>query len=229
MGSAVAAGSRPFVVELVGPAGAGKTTLAKVLPHLARDVRSGLNLWGLPRSFLLVGALGVMPTVAAVSRHRPLRGAAIGQMIRLGALRYALDRSAAAGARLIVLDEGPVFALTWLDVFHAREDDPTWRQWRQRTLRDWADRIDAVVRLDAEDRVLAHRIRQRQKPHPVKGSPDEEIFHFLGCFRRAFDRVIGELAATGSVRILELPPDADAPDEHAARLLDALTEVAGER
>jgi len=216
---------RPRVVELVGPAGAGKTTLARALPGLVPDVRAGLTLWGLPRPLLLAGALAVMPAVAAAARGRPLRGAAVRQMIRLGALRHALERAAAGGARLIVLDEGPVFALSWLEVFHARDDDPAWRQWRRRALQEWGGRLDVVVRLDAADSVLAHRIRTRAKPHPLKQSPDAEIFHFLACFRRAFDQVIGELAGFGHLRVLELDPGGDPPGGRAARLRDALEEV----
>jgi hypothetical protein len=216
------------VVELVGPAGAGKTTLAKVLPEYAQEVRSGLTLWGLPRPLLVAGALAAMPTIAGATRSRPLRRAAINQMIRLGALRHALERTVAGGARLIVLDEGPVFALSWLDVFHPRYDDPSWNQWRARTLRDWARRLDAVVRLDADDHVLAERIRTRPKPHPVKQSPDDEIFHFIRRFRRAFDRVIAELSVAGPVRILDFTAGGP-PRERAARLLDSLAEVRRER
>jgi hypothetical protein len=165
-----------------------------------------------------------MPVVAAASRRRPLRGAAVSQMIRLAALRHALDRAVAAGGRLIVLDEGPVFALTWFDVFHSR-DDAAWRQWRRRAIEEWAGRLHVVARLDAEDRVLAQRIRTRAKPHPVKQSPDGEIFRFLARFRRAFDRVIAELTDAGAVRVISLDPPFDPPDRHAVRLLDALQEV----
>jgi hypothetical protein len=150
-------------------------------------------------------------------------------MIRLGALRHALERAATRGVRLIVLDEGPVFALSWLDVFHPRYDDPVWNQWRARTLREWAHRLDAVVRIDADDQVLAQRIRSRAKPHPVKLSPDHEIFHFLRRFRRAFDRVIAELAAAGPVRVLDLASGVELPGERAARLLDSLAEVPSAR
>jgi thymidylate kinase len=210
------------VVELVGPAGAGKTTLARALPA---DVRADLTLWGLPTTLLMVGAVAVIPTVAAVARRRrPLRGPAISQMIRLRALRDAVERSAADDVRLVVLDEGPVFALSWLDVFHARDGDPGWARWRRAVIREWASRLDVVVRLDADDGELARRIRTREKPHPIKHCSDGEIFDFLARFRRAFDRVIAELRAAGDVTVLDLAPEADTPGEHAARLLGALQE-----
>jgi thymidylate kinase len=210
------------VVELVGPAGAGKTTLARALPG---DVRADLTLWGLPTALLMVGAVAVIPTVAAVARRGPLRGAAISQMIRLRALRDAVERSAADDVGVVVMDEGPVFALSWLDVFHARDDDPRWARWRQAVIAEWASRLDVVVRLDADDRELARRIRTREKPHPVKHCTDEEIFDFLARFRRAFDRVITELKAAGDVTVLDLAPETDQPGEHAARLLGALEEA----
>jgi thymidylate kinase len=218
------------VIELVGPAGAGKTTLARALPEYARDIKSGLTLWGLPRPLLLAGAVAAMPTIAGATRTRPLRGAAISQMIRLGALRHALDRSLHNGVRLVVLDEGPVFALSWLDVFHPRYDDPVWNQWRARMLQHWAQRLDVVVRVDDDDDVLAHRIRTRAKAHPVKHSPDQEIFRFLRRFRKAFDRVIAELATAGSVQVIDLAQSrTGAPGDRAMRLLDSLSEAPRER
>ena len=215
----------PRVIELVGPAGAGKTTLARALPSQARDVHAALTLWGLPVTLLMLGAMAVIPTVAAAARRGPLRGAAIGQMIRLRALRDAVERSAADGPALVVLDEGPVFALSWLDVFHARDHDPGWIRWRRRAIAEWARRLDVVVRLDADARELARRIRTRRKPHPIKDRSDREIADFLDRFRRAFDRVIAELRAAGDVTVLDLSPATRTPVEHAVRLLGALEEA----
>jgi len=207
------------VVELIGPAGVGKTSLARALEALDPRMRGGLCVWGLPRRLLFESGSGLAAPVArAALAGRPLRPAEVAQMARVGALARAVDQAAAVGRGRLVLDEGPVFALAWLEVFFGRNGDPGWAEWRADALRAWAGRLDAVVRLDAADPALAARIRGRAKPHMVKHRSDREIFAFSARFRRALDRVAGELEATGRVALVRLRTDAGAMPETAARL-----------
>jgi nicotinamide riboside kinase len=215
---------RAVIVELVGPAGAGKTTLARGVSAVDSTVRSGLSLWGLPRRRLLRSAASLLPTIvgAGLDRSR-LRAGEIAQMIRLGALRQVVaDES--ARHRVILLDEGPVFALSWLDMFFARNGDQVPAAWRRRVIEDWAKLLDVVVFIDASDITLANRIRTRDKPHMVKDLPDAEIFGFSAGFRRAFERAIGELAHAGGGHVVvdTLSTETGPPNETAERLMSRL-------
>src|SRR5207253_8094260 len=98
----------------------------------------------------------------------------------------------AGSRRLVVLDEGPVFALAWLQVFGAERllRSTAYKRWVQRTLADWARVLDAVVLVDAPDPVLSQRIRARVKPHLVKDQSDQQITAFAARFRAAFASVI---------------------------------------
>src|SRR5436309_1965067 len=101
----------PRLVELVGPAGVGKSTIMSTIPGQDSDVHRGPNLWGLPRWLLFASAVELAPTLlAAALAGQPFKPAEMGQMIRLGALRRALERAAETGDGAIVIDEGPVFA-----------------------------------------------------------------------------------------------------------------------
>jgi hypothetical protein len=213
---------RAVVVELVGPAGAGKTTLAHGVSAVDTTVRSGLSLWGLPRRRLLRSAMALLPTIlsATINRSR-LRAGEIGQIIRLGALRGVV-KDESSQHRIILLDEGPVFALTWLDVFFARNGDRVPAAWRRRVVAEWATLLDVVVFIDASDITLANRIRTPEKPHMVKGLPDAEIFGFAAGFRRAFERAIGEFAQAGHLVVDTLHTDAGPLDEHTAHLMSKL-------
>jgi thymidylate kinase len=214
---------RAVVVELVGPAGAGKTTLAQGVSAVDRTVRSGLSLWGLPRRRLMQSAISLLPTIVSAGLHRSrLRAGEIAQMIRLGALRHVVEDEVARH-RVIILDEGPVFALSWLEVFFSRNGDRVPASWRRRVVADWATLLDVVVFIDASDLTLAKRIREREKPHMVKHLPDDEIFGFSAGFRRAFERAIGELSQAGHVVVDTLSTEADPLDENTARLLSRLT------
>jgi hypothetical protein len=218
------------LVELVGPAGAGKSTLARAFPTGERGGWNRLSIWGLPFPLLMNSAVTLVPTVLrALVGGKPLRPAEIGQMVRLGALQLAVERSANGPDCWIVLDEGPVFGLTWLEVFFERNGDPGWSEWRRETLRAWSDRLDAVVRLDAADPVLAHRIRARIQNHMVKDRSDEEIFAFLARFRQAYDRVLAELSAGGRPIVMHLQTDASAPIGGVPRLRATIEEALGGR
>lgn len=221
-----AAARTPWLVELVGPAGAGKSTLAATLPEQDPDVTQGPNLWGLPRAMLVAATLELLPTmVAAALGGRPLHQAEVGQMIRIGALRRALDRAKRDGHRTMVIDEGAVFGLTWLEVFYSAPDDPRRAVWRRREREQWAQRLDAVVRLDAGDPELARRIRTRAKEHMVKNSTDEEIQAFMARFRECYDEVIADMASRGGLAVQRLTTG-DAPvSERVMRLREAIEET----
>lgn len=217
------------LVELVGPAGAGKSTLARALPAQDPDSCGRFSLWGLPAGLLFTSTLRLIPTVlAAAFGGRPLRPAEVAQMARVEALGRAVDRAVRRGRRWIVFDEGPVFALTWFAVFYGRNGDPGWSAWRRRALDAWAGRLDAVVRLDAEDPVLARRIRGRSQSHMVKDRPDPEIFAFTARFRRAYDEVLADLARGGRPIILDVRTDASGgTDVQAVRLRRRIEEAVG--
>ncbi|HET9387365.1 MAG TPA: hypothetical protein VFO67_19675 [Gemmatimonadales bacterium] len=212
--------NRAVIVELVGPAGAGKTTLARGASETDSSIKSGLSLWGLPKRRLLSSAIALLPTIlrATLKRSR-LTASETAQMIRLGALRQVVAEEAQRH-RVIILDEGPVFALSWLDVFFARNRDHA--TWRRRVIAQWARLLDVVVFIDASDITLAHRIRTREKPHMVKALSDAEIFGFSDGFRRAFERAIGELAQAGPLVVDTLRTDTGPPDENTANLMARL-------
>jgi hypothetical protein len=213
-------------VELVGPAGAGKSTLAEGVSTTDATVRSGLSLWGLPRADLLKSAVALLPTIlgaAFAGGKSRLRVGEIAQMVRLGALRRAVRREAQQH-RVILLDEGPVFALSWLDVFFARNGDRVPAAWRRRVVADWALLLDVVVFIDASDVTLAQRIRTREKPHMVKDRPDAEIHGFSAGFRKAFDGVIAELAKAGHLVVDALNTDRAPVEQNAFRLMTTLSQ-----
>lgn len=215
---------RAVIVELVGPAGAGKSTLAQGVSATDKSIRSGLSLWGLPRIDLIRSALALAPTIAAAAlggAASRLRPGEIAQMIRLGALRRAVRREAQRH-RVILLDEGPVFALSWLDVFFKRNGDRVPAAWRRRVVADWALLLDVVVFIDASDSTLVQRIRTRDKPHMVKDLPDAEIHGFAEGFRAAFDRVIAELSKAGHLIVDALNTDRAPVEQNASRLVAAL-------
>lgn len=222
----------PCLVELVGPAGAGKSTILSTLLANGARYGGGLTIWGQPRRHLLRAALELAPVAAAaVGARRPLRRRELAQMIRLTALRRVADaarraaQSDESAERLLLMDEGPLFGLAWLDVLFERRD-PIFTRWRHRALREWGRRLAAVVRLDASDPVLAWRIRTREQAHPVKQRSEAEIARFTARFRRAFDRVFADLDDAAPVTVVHLRTDEALAPQAVARVHRALEEAA---
>src|SRR2546421_6944882 len=100
---------------MVGPRGARKSTLELRLG--ARLAASGpqLGLWGLPLPRLATHAARLLPTFWGFVRdgQQPV-WAEQTQLVRLETLSELVERRRAAG-QPVVLDEGPVFALSWME------------------------------------------------------------------------------------------------------------------
>ena len=216
--SAPERGERPLVIELVGPAGAGKSTLAHQLGHRLGAPGAPLGLWGLPLPRLATHAARLLPTFWGFVRdgQQPL-WAEQTQLVRLETLSELVERRRAAG-RSVVLDEGPVFALSWMEVFYPRREGPRRAAWRRRVLARWARLLDLIVLVDAPDPVLTYRLRTRAKAHPLKHSPDAVIHAFTARFRTAFNHVGAELRAASGPRLVTLSTG----DEPSGRTIERL-------
>ena len=203
-----------MVIELVGPAGVGKSAVAAELTRLG-VVRSGV--WNLPRHLLARSAVASFAELATMWRDGG-RTSAVKQVIRLGALEQRVAQLAARPAQTVVLDEGPVFALAWFRVF-AKQGLGNGRltDWRRRTTVRWAEALGAVVWLDAPDPVLLRRLRHRGKPRDVfQTMTDAEILDLQAAYRAAFAAVIPTVTGATGARLVSLDAE-HAPADRLAR------------
>ena len=148
----------PLLVELTGPAGVGKSTLSRAL--LGRGGIAKGTIWGLPVPSLLGNGVRLLPLLLRNCRRtRSLLWDESRHMVRLATLHRAPAGTVLAGTRIVVYDEGPIFALAWLRGFgHEIMRSEASEAWWQATLRDWATVMDVVVVVEASDVLLARRI-----------------------------------------------------------------------
>jgi thymidylate kinase len=215
--------SHTLVAEIVGPAGAGKSTLARAIKRRGAGVRAGLSVWGLPKRRLLAGAVASLPQLLGLCRGGRLVGLEEAKLVvRLKALGHHVRRESSRRHKLLLLDEGTVFALAKLRAFGgAGEADGG--EGRLRYLAErCAGRLDAVVWLDAPDAVLARRIRERDKPHRMKARTDEEIGDFLARYREGYERVVAEMCARRDLRIIRVSTEGETPERVAERVLSII-------
>jgi thymidylate kinase len=197
---------RPLVVELVGPAGAGKSSLLLALGAGDRKLRAGLRV---PRQRHLATALTLTPTFLAL--HRPYRGLLWKEMKRityLGSLYELLQERSGANAGTVLLDEGAVYMLARLEVLGAeRTHSAAYARWWHGAIEAWSRTLDLIVWLDAPDPVLRDRLRRRAQSHPVKRRPDEAIDRFIASYRDSYRHVIRSLMEARGPRLLTVRTD----------------------
>lgn len=213
-----------MIVELVGPAGVGKTALLRAMGARDPSVRSGLHINRLQfLPLILWHALVLAPTAFELFSENTRWWPGLRQLVRLRTLHPALARAAGSGSRAIILDEGPLFSLTRLGVFQRADvgHGRLAREWRAELAR-WSNELDVVVWLDAPDRVLSERIRGRDKEHQVKNATEAEVTEFLDRYRSAYLGVLDSVRAAGHVRVVKIETHEHTIDHIAELILAAL-------
>lgn len=216
--------SRPLILELVGPAGAGKTSVLRAIGQRDPHILAGLRIDRL-RFAARMGrhAVGLAPTIAElVWRGVPSRRLAAVHLLRLRTLPAVLQRQAHSPLRAIVLDEGPVFSLSRLCVFQDADRaggrlGAEWQAARQRAL----GYLDGVVWLDTSDSVLLHRIREREK-EVIRGGTEAQVARLLVRYRDVYRRLLEGVRSAGRATILEVDTATQSADAVADRILAAL-------
>lgn len=214
----------PLMVELIGPAGAGKSTLARALRHRDRRILTAARfrvgrLDYMP--FFVSNALLLLPTILRQSRHgRRLAWSEIKMMVYLTAGNRLLRRQASNHAAVVILDQGPVFQLAQLHGFGPENiNSEGFEQWWASVLDRWASALDMVIWLDAPDVVLLERVHTRGKWHRVKNESEQEAREFLARYRASYEQMISALTANGGPRVLRFDTAQESLDRMADDLL----------
>ena len=213
--------ARPRIIELIGPAGAGKSEVAK---HLAR--MPGVlctSVWHVPFSELAWATFCTIPSAAMlVRRARAPLSRELRHIARLRALLNFLDRDELSGYRYVVLDEGAIYTLAWLHVIgHQAFSDLRTNSWRHYIGALWAATLDEVIQLDASDAVLAQRLRGRAKKHVLSRAPDRAVTAFSMRYRAAFNSALGTIQRHGRVPVRDFWTDRVPAAEIAEQIIGA--------
>lgn len=208
---------RIAVVEVLGLPGSGKTTVVDAISQnpaveVMSRYRSPSNMF--PYAMAAFELLPVLlPSLwqgrSWRERNKLIRLASSGPIVRRRA------RGKTAGA--FVFDQGPLFLLKQLSV-DAGPPDAIERR-RRRLASAWGRTLDLALVLDAPDHVLLARIRGRDKGHQLRDEPDETARVALTSERRCIERLLGELAVEGSVRIHRVDTSTSTVSDTIAALL----------
>jgi adenylate kinase family enzyme len=192
--------SPQMIVELVGPAGAGKTTLSRALIQRNENFRIGpdIELRKVRHIPLFVGNIPfLMPVYLQRNRsNRPVTWGELKYIAYLKGWPRFLRQGAPDQGNVVLLDHGPVFRLATLlefgpETLRAR----ALRSWWDQLYRQWAYTLDMIVWLDASDATLIDRINARDRGHDVKGKGRAEARQFLTRYRMSYLRTLEALQA----------------------------------
>jgi hypothetical protein len=212
-------GQRPRIIELIGPAGVGKSAIADQLAQMPGVLCT--SVWRVPLTEVAWAAFCSIPSAAMLVRraHAPL-SRELRHVARLRALLNFLDRDELSRYRYIVIDEGAIYTLAWLRVIgHPAFHDTRTHSWRHYIAGLWGVTIDEVVRLDASDGVVARRLRSRAKPHVMSQAADRAITAFSMRYRTAFNDTISLVQQHGRFAIRDFRTDHDSAVEIAEQIL----------
>jgi len=217
----------PLIVELVGPAGAGKTTLAQALSQHSKRIRTDTapyyrKIEDIP--FYARNTLGLMPIFFHLYRNmngRWLTREEIAWMAILNGWHQVLRQQLSMKGTVVILDQGPVFMLAWLYGFGPeRLKSQCAKQWWGSMYKEWANTLDMVIWLDTSDATLVERIRARDVRHGVKQKSDPDAFEFLARWRLADAQVLSALTAeAGGPQVIRFDTAQNSPDEIVNKVL----------
>jgi len=190
---------RPFLImELVGPAGAGKTTLSRVLTHRNPMFQIGSDIELRKTKYVTVilrNTISLLPIFLRQLRNgRWFTWDEIKALVYLEGWPGVLRQEAANGDTTILLDHGPVFKLATLNEFGPEKlKTDGFEIWWNNKFHQWASTLDIVIWLDAPDPVLEKRINLRDQRHTVKGKTESEVVHFLARYRKSYEQILAKL------------------------------------
>ena len=215
---------RPLMVEILGPAGAGKTTLASSLCQrkdniVVAEIPGARTVRNAP--FFASNGLALLPMfLRQPAGGRRLTWREIKMMIHVNGWYDLLYQSAPSEKNVVLLDHGPVYRVVALSEFGPQiTKSKNFLDWRDKTLALWSSHLDLVVSLDAPNHILANRINNRATPHVVKGRSEQEINAFLTRFRTTYEETISHLERLDDApRVLQL----DTHKESQAHVSDSV-------
>jgi hypothetical protein len=206
-------------VEILGVAGAGKSTLASLLGGQAGwemapfiQARRPYDLFQVVRA-----TPRLLPVLLRGVTHRPrVSWREIKLLVYVTRWRDVLRRRQPGTETTLLFDQGPLYALVRLRA----EGKPftvgrAYEHWSEEMLERWASELTAVIFLDAPDAVLWSRINERPQGHTEKGEEDGSGLRFITRYRRSFNDVLGRADEIGGPRILRFDTGTATPDRIA--------------
>jgi hypothetical protein len=200
----------PMLMELVGVAGSGKSTLRKML----KEMNPQIDVVSPPPKFYYL-----MPILKILFRWFPLylqqysktRWFSMQEIKIIGYLDCWLPylrRCAVEKDMLVVLDPGSIYWLTALKSFGPElTRDPKFQTWWETMRKKWLSAIDIFVWLDAPTELLIERVQEREEWHESKLMTHDETAASFDLYRKGYSELIDLLSKKQKNHVLIFQTD----------------------
>jgi deoxyadenosine/deoxycytidine kinase len=191
-----------IIVEFVGPAGSGKSTLSKALLERLRDAKiltrpTYKKVENIP--FFVRNLLCSLPLIFQIYLRSDRRYSLwyhLTAIVTINGWDRLIKESAAKDKALFLIDQGPVYMITFETLFGSRRvESDIMRDYWERIFKNWAETIDYIIWLDTSLPELTERIRKRETVHGVKALNDSEAYKYLESYRQTYEAVVLKMMA----------------------------------
>ena len=201
---------RPHIIEMVGVAGTGKSTLEKAMMQRNKRIKSfdlPGNISYLP--FLIKLVITWLPLYLKEYRHsRWFTLQEIRNMAYLDTWISRIRHRALFTKNFFIVEPGSVY---WLATLQGCGPEITkhlrFRRWWKGAFQHWASTLDAIIWLDAPEDVCFQRIHSRDQWHQYLECNAESAMAQLKYFREYYARLIPEMASQYPIKVFYFRTD----------------------
>lgn len=218
--------SRPYLVEITGVAGAGKSTLTRTLCNGASDFQRAAFIHT-RRPSHLANVVRSIPRllpilIANVTRKPRLSWPDFKLLVYVTEWSRFLGRQAGYRRGVVLLDQGPMYALVRLKMQRRGVGSSrSFLSWWDEMFAVWTKTLSAIVWLDAADGVLQTRIQERTQAHTMQGEPEEVGRQFISLYRTEFEACLRGIDEVEGPKLLRFDTSDMTADLLAAEIREA--------